>query len=206
MPPATATIPVSSDVAQLYAISNAQMRMGVDSMIRVYLTSPSPQALTHTPHEQDLYAWAQEQAALLRQGAWYALDLEHLSEEIEDVAHSQQDKLASHLLILLTHLLKLMVAAKHLPHDYARAARGWRQTCQAQRLQIAKVLRRNPKLRTTVPDELVEAYEIARLDAAAALDVDEHDIPAPCPWKGQDVLDAVFWPEDGQEGRPTNTH
>ena len=53
-------------------------------------------------YEQDLYAWTQEQAARLREGAWHALDLEHLIEEIEDVGHSQQDKLASHLLVLLT--------------------------------------------------------------------------------------------------------
>src|SRR5215472_10825261 len=99
-------------------------------------------------YDQDLYAWTQEQAALLREGAWQELDLEHLIEEIEDVGHSQQDKLASHLLILLTHLLKLRLAATHLPQDYARAARGWRQSCRTQRLHIAKVLRRNPQLRT----------------------------------------------------------
>ena len=47
-----------------------------------------------TRHEQDLSAWAHEQATFLRQGTWHALDLEHLSEEIDDVGHSQQDKLA----------------------------------------------------------------------------------------------------------------
>src|SRR3989442_1143267 len=55
-------------------------------------------------YDQDLYAWAQEQAARLREGAWQELDLEHLIEEIEDVGHSQQDALASHLLLLLTQV------------------------------------------------------------------------------------------------------
>src|SRR5262245_55421572 len=101
---------------------------------------------THsTLYDQDFYAWTQEQAALLREGAVEALDLINLAEEVEDLGHSQQDKLASHLLVLLTHLLKLSLAATHLPHDYVRASRGWRLTCQAQRLQSAKVLRRNPK-------------------------------------------------------------
>jgi hypothetical protein len=130
--------------------------------------------------------------------------LEHLSEEIEDVGHSQQDKLTSHLLILLTHLLQLMLAARHLPSDYMRAARGWRLTCRTQRLHIAEVLRRNPRLQPTVPDELVDAYEIARLDVAAALEIDEGMVPESCPWHHEQVLDANFWPDSPQESQATD--
>src|SRR5262249_14133808 len=104
-------------------------------------------------YDQDLYAWTQEQAARLRAGAWHKLDLEHLIEEIEDLGHSNRDALPSHLVILLTHLLKLAIAARHLPHDLTRAGRGWQGTCRTQRLQIAKRLRRNPSLRTVVPEE-----------------------------------------------------
>jgi hypothetical protein len=150
---------------------------------------------THELYDQDLYAWTQEQAARLREGAWHALDLEHLIEEIEDVGHSQQDKLASHLLVLLTHLLKLWLTAQHLSHDYARAGRGWRQSCRAQRLQIAKVLRRNPSLRPTVPEEVADAYAIARLEAASALDVEAAVFPEACPWTPEQVLDEDCWPE-----------
>jgi uncharacterized protein DUF29 len=202
---APATIPVPADVADLYASSNAQTRMGVESMIRVYLSTPTPPSSSLTRHEQDLYAWAQEQAALLRQGTWHALDLEHLSEEIEDVAHSQQDKLASHLLVLLTHLLKLMVAAQRFPHDYVRAARGWRLTCQAQRLQVAKVLRRNASLRPTVQDEIADAYAIARLEAAAALATEEDAVPEACPWTPAKVLATDFWPDARQESHHVDT-
>jgi hypothetical protein len=146
-------------------------------------------------YEQDFYAWTQEQAVLLRQGAVEALDLINLAEEVEDLGHSQQDKLASHLLVLLTHLLKLSLAAMHLPHDYARAARGWRLTCQAQRLQIAKVLRRNATLRATLGGELDDAYAIARLEAARDLPLDTALVPDPCPWKRKHVLDPDFWPD-----------
>src|SRR4030095_2550076 len=95
-------------------------------------------------YDQDLYAWSQEQAALLREGAWHELDLEHLMEEIEDVGHSQRDALASHLLVLLTHLLKLAIAAREYPGDLVRAGRGWRTTCRTQRLSFAKTLPPNP--------------------------------------------------------------
>jgi hypothetical protein len=146
-------------------------------------------------YEQDLYAWTQEQVALMREGAMHELDLEHLIEEIEDVGHSQRDALASHLVILLTHLLKLASAARHLPHDLARAGRGWRGTCRTQRLQIAKRLRRNPSLHTVVPEECADAYAIARVEAAIALDVEEATLPPVCPWTPEQVLDDTFWPE-----------
>lgn len=102
-----------------------------------------------TLYEQDLYAWAQEQAALLREGAWHALDLEHLI---------------------------------------------------TQRLLIAKRLRRNPSLRRTVPEEGVDAYDIARGEAAVALALDDALVPPQSPWTVAQVLDADFWPEE--ESKP----
>ena len=147
-----------------------------------------------TLYDQDFYAWTQAQAALLRAGAVHALDLAHLVEEIEDMGHSQQDKLASHLLVLLTHLLKLLLAAQAFPQDYARAARGWRLTCRAQRLQIAKVLRRNPRLRRTVPEELVDAYQVARVEVMQMLELEESRVPESCPWEEKQILAADFWP------------
>jgi hypothetical protein len=148
-------------------------------------------------YDQDLYAWSQEQAALLRKGALHELDLEHLMEEIEDVGHSQRDALASHLLVLLTHLLKLAIAARERPGDLVRADRGWRTTCRTQRRLLDKRLCRNPSLRPTVPEECAEAYAIAREEAATALDVEEAVVPLVCPWTPEQVLEMDFWPQEG---------
>jgi hypothetical protein len=149
-------------------------------------------------YDQDFYAWTQAQAALLRKGAMQDLDLEHLLEEIEDMGHSQRDALASHLLVLLTHLLKLAVAVRERHADLVRVGRGWRTTCRTQRRLLAKRLRRNPSLCPTVPEECAEAYVIARDEAATALDVDEAVVPAQCPWTPEQILDEDFWPE-GEE-------
>lgn len=151
-------------------------------------------------YEQDLYAWTQQQAAYLRKGAWHQLDVAHLIEEIEDVGHSQRDALESHLIVLLTHLLKLSIATSQRPHDLARAGRGWRTTCRTQRRLLAKRLRRNRILRSTVPEECAEAYTIARDEAATALEVDEAAVPLDCPWTVEQVLDEDFWPEERREG------
>jgi|SRR5712691_10143946 hypothetical protein len=148
-----------------------------------------------TPYDQDFYAWTQQQAALMREGAVHELDLEHLIEEMDDMGHSQRDALASHLLVLITHLLKLAIAARERPADLARAGRGWRTTCRTQRLLIAKRLRRNPSLQGTVPEECLDAYAIARDEAATALDVDEASVPLTYPWTPEQVLDVDFWPE-----------
>jgi|RhiMetdeSRZDD1v2_1073273.scaffolds.fasta_scaffold123394_6 Domain of unknown function DUF29 len=157
-------------------------------------------------YDQDFYAWTQEQAALLREGAVHELDLAHLLEEMEDMGHSQRDALASHLLVLLTHLLKLALAAQWRPADLARAQRGWQTTCRTQRRLIARRVHRNPSLRPTVAEECTEAYAIARDEAATALDVEERVVPLTCPWTPEQVLDADFWPEAPQENRPPDGH
>lgn len=146
-------------------------------------------------YDRDLYAWTQEQAALLQAGCYDRLDIPHLVEELQLMGGSERGELANRLIVLLTHLLKLHVAAQHLPMDLQRAGAGWRRTCRTQRLRIAQVLRRNPSLRRTVPDELVDAYEIARVEAAGDLAIMETAMPTRCPWRVEQILDADFWPE-----------
>ena len=108
---------------------------------------------------------------------------------------SGQRELYNRLSSLLEHLLKLALAAQHSPQDLQRAGRGWRATVKTQRLGVAKVLRENPSLRTTVPTELADAYAVARVEAAAALEMEEAAIPETCPWLATWVLDADFWPD-----------
>ena len=55
-------------------------------------------------YHADVVAWAQEQARLLREGQFGALDIEHLAEEIEDVGKSEKRELRSRMTILLAHL------------------------------------------------------------------------------------------------------
>ena len=57
-------------------------------------------------YENDIVAWANEQARLLRASRFDLLDLEHLAEEIEDVGRSEQRELANRMAVLLAHPLK----------------------------------------------------------------------------------------------------
>ena len=148
-----------------------------------------------TLYDTDFYAWVQDQAALLAARRFEELDLPHLVEELQLLGNSERGELSNRLSVLLAHLLKLQIAAARLPYVYDRAQRGWHLTGTEQRLQLRKLLRRNPSLRPTVPDELPDAYAIARLQAALALGVDEASVPQACPWTSEQVLKADFWPE-----------
>ena len=149
-----------------------------------------------TLYEQDFYAWTQEQAALLEGHQFDTLDIPHLVEEITSLGKSEQRELVHRLEPLLEHLVKLTIAAARLPHDFQRAGRLWRITVKTQRVKVAQVLRDNPSLRPTVPQAVADAYAVARLEAAAALDLDEDTIPETCPWTPDEVLKADFWPEE----------
>jgi hypothetical protein len=46
-------------------------------------------------YEDDVVAWANEQARLLRAGRFDLLDIQHIAEEIEDVGKSEQRELAT---------------------------------------------------------------------------------------------------------------
>lgn len=146
-------------------------------------------------YRQDFYAWTQAQAALLDARQFEALDLPHLIEELTSLGNSEKQQFYSRFTVLLTHLLKLHLAARTRPQDLSRAGRGWRATVKTQRLGMAKVLRANPRLRPVVPEEIADAYEASRVEAAAALEVEEDTLPPTCPWIPAQVMDVDFWPE-----------
>ena len=153
-------------------------------------------------YDTDFYAWVQDQAALLAARRFEALDLPHLVEELQLMGNSERGELSNRLSVLLAHLLKLQIAAERLPYVYDRAQRSWHLTSTEQRLQLGKLLRRNPSLRPTVSAELPDAYAIARLQAAIALGVDEASVPLACPWTPEQVLDEEFWLEEASPQDP----
>ena len=56
-------------------------------------------------YDTDFYAWANEQAALLRSGNLSAADIENIAEEIESMGKSEKRELVNRLTVLLLHLL-----------------------------------------------------------------------------------------------------
>jgi Domain of unknown function DUF29 len=132
-----------------------------------------------TLYEEDPYAWAHDQAALLRAGRFDALDLEHLIEEVEDLAGSLKSAVRSRATTIMAHLLKL----QHSPAQNPRLA--WRETIRTQRTRLLNDL--TPSLQQHLADRLPDLYERARHDAEGSLrDHGEHPaadaLPTSCPY------------------------
>jgi Domain of unknown function DUF29 len=142
-------------------------------------------------YDLDLYAWTSEQATLLKEGRYSALDVIHLIEELESLGESLVSQLESRCIVLLSHLLKLQYA-RH--YERERAGRGWRLTCRAQRHRLARLLAESPSLARRVDTTLAHAYQTACLDAALGLSVEEETFPPTCPWTLEEILREDFFP------------
>ncbi len=141
-------------------------------------------------YEQDVVAWANEQARLLRAGCFDLLDIEHIADEIEDVGKSEQRELANRMAVLLAHLLKWRF-------QEARRSRSWTVTIKDQRKVIERRLKRMPSLKASLRDP--EWWEDAWSDAVTLADKEtglgrEH-FPNVCPWEAADILSQEWLPE-----------
>jgi uncharacterized protein DUF29 len=136
-------------------------------------------------HEQDLYSWLVEQARLVRDGRWQAVDQDNLATEIEALAQHQFEKLESAIHVLLTHLLKW-------DHPAIRRSRGRVQSVQSQRQAVADVLARNPGLAPRIPEAIAHCYRRARAEAANDVGLDENSFPAKCPYDWNEITAREF--------------
>jgi predicted nucleic acid-binding Zn-ribbon protein len=133
-------------------------------------------------YDRDLYSWAVEQAALLRAGRIADADARNIAEELDDVGNEQYEKLESALRIILLHLLKW-------EHQPKRRSRSWRLSISVQRRHVLRVLRKNPGLKSVLDEAITEAYEIARIEAAAQTLLEEDVFPLECPYSWNDIME-----------------
>jgi hypothetical protein len=140
-------------------------------------------------YEQDFYAWAQHQAQVVRQGIWHEIDQEHLAKELEALSRRERQAVRSRLVVLVAHLLKWH-------YQPAWRTPSWRYTIREQRLAITDLLTESLSLRPEASKLLAMAYPRARLRAARETRLPDATFPETCPWTGDQVLDADFWPTD----------
>lgn len=141
-----------------------------------------------TPYEEDYARWCAEQGALLREGRLDALDRDNLAEEIESLGRSDRREIENRLKTLLVHLLKWR---------FQPSGRGgsWRGTIRDQRVQIAKVIKESPSLRSHPAKALAEEYANAVPEAADETELAEGAFPVTCPFTIEQILDPAFFPD-----------
>jgi hypothetical protein len=143
-----------------------------------------------TLYDRDFYAWANEQAALLRAGRLSEADIEHVAEEIETMGKTEKRELISRLKVLLMHLLKWRFQS-------GGRSTSWRLTIAEQRREVVEHLADNPSLKAKLPETMESAYGGAVLAAARETNLDLNTFPSICPWSFEQVIDRDFWPDEG---------
>jgi hypothetical protein len=141
-----------------------------------------------TTYETDFYAWANEQASLLRSGKLAEADIANIAEEIESMGRTEKRELVNRLAVLLTHLLKW----KFQPN---LRGRSWRLTVKEQRKAVADHMADNPSLKSKTEEAMTTAYGSAVIEAAKQTAIDEDEFPGACPWRFEEAVDAEFWPD-----------
>lgn len=144
--------------------------------------------MTTKLYDTDFSQWAVAQADHLRNEEYSELDLNNLIEEIESMGASQRSELHKRLMRILEHMLKLTCEPK------SRAIGKWRKTILTQRLQLTHLLKTNYTLRAQIATFVDDAYQDARLLAAAGSACAIEDFSEFCPWTSDQLLDPNFWP------------
>lgn len=139
-------------------------------------------------YDVDFYAWANQQAALLRAGDLTRADIEHIAEEIESMGRSEKRELVNRLVVLLRHLLKWQ-------SQPGLRGNSWRLSIANSRDQLADHLADNPSLKATLAEATATAYRYARREAAIETGLQEADFPAACSWPPGQIMQADYWPE-----------
>lgn len=140
-------------------------------------------------YNQDIIAWANEQAHWLRTGQFDLLDIEHLAEEIEDVGKSEQRELMHRMAILLAHLVEWQQQSE-------RRGSSWEITIRNQRRGVLRRLRETPCLQPKRDDE--DWWQAVWDDATAhaAQETGLGNFPEYCPWSRDQVLSESWLPNE----------
>ena len=144
--------------------------------------------MSNTLYERDFYAWANEQATLLRAGQLGRADIGNIAEEIESMGRSEKRELVSRLTVLLLHLLKW----RYQPNFRSPS---WRLTIKEQRFRLADHLRDNPSLKTQIEAATFDAYRLAPIGAQRETGLAGDAFPDPCPYTRVQLADQDLWPD-----------
>lgn len=143
--------------------------------------------MNETTYEQDYYAWALQNATLLRQGRLSEIDVANIAEELEAMGRSERRELEHRLAVLLAHLLKWVYQPQQRGHS-------WRYTIEEQRLSLEQLLEDSPSLRAKLDAACNAAYRRAVLLAAKETGIHKSAFPAGSPFTLEQTL-GDYWPE-----------
>lgn len=139
-------------------------------------------------YDSDFAEWALKNAELLRSGRLEEADLEHIAEEIEDMARRERDAVQNRMARLIQHMLKWQFQP-------AKRSASWRRTILEQRFRIAGLLGQNPSFRPELEPWIAQVYDHAVRLASIDTGLPETAFPKNWPYSVEQTLDRDFLPE-----------
>jgi hypothetical protein len=131
-------------------------------------------------YENDFYGWVQTTVKQLRERDLTNLDWDNLIEEVESLGKQEKRELVNRLIVLLTYLLKW-------EYQSEKRSKSWFATIKIQRIEIAKHIKNNPSLKPYITDAIVDAYEIAILEAVKETELSSRTFPSCCPYSWEEI-------------------
>lgn len=123
-------------------------------------------------YEEDFHAWCFEQAEALEAGEFSSLDLQNLSEEIQQMGRGEKRELRSHLIVLFCHLIKL----RYQPGYENKAS--WVRSIREQRVQIDLLMLDSPSLKYSIDEIAVVAYQkgLEQAREETGIEIEQHSL------------------------------
>ena len=144
--------------------------------------------MANAKYDRDFYAWANEQAALLRAGDVSRADVENIAEELERLGRTEKREFIGRL----TALLSLLLKARFQPR---KRSPSWKTEIASARGQLLEHLHDNPSLKDKLPEAIASAFRNARRSAMDEAGPEDGAFPAACPWTFERMIDEKFWPD-----------
>jgi hypothetical protein len=126
-------------------------------------------------YDPDFADWAVQNAALLRAGLVAEAALEHIAEEIEDMAGRDRRAVRNRLARLIEYLLNWQFQP-------VRRRTRWRKTIIKQRFQIRQLLDENLSFRRELAGWMSEVYEHSVRLASLDTGLERGSFPETCPY------------------------
>jgi hypothetical protein len=153
--------------------------------------------LTQRLYDQDFQQWLEKTINQLEQKDFNNLDIDHLIEELKDLGKSDKNALESNLVILLSHLLKLVVQAD--APDTMKTI--WYCSVIEHRERLLIQLENIPSLKSYLPTILNSSYPKSRKLAIkegklAAFGIpipNEDNYPLICPFSPEQILNEDYY-------------
>ncbi len=136
-------------------------------------------------YETDFYQWTIEQSRFLELRKFGELDLVNLVEEIGALGRQERAELENRLAVLLGHLLKWELQPN-------LRGKSWRLTIKEQRLQIKKLIRKNPSLNSYLSEVIADGFELALVLVEKETPLESQDLPQECPYSIAQIFDNNF--------------